>query len=199
MKIAVILAAALLTGGCTHVFDIIDNQDIETSHLRLDHARPVDTRMVTIDGARRLIRSRYADQSWTVCAETQADAISSRTARTDMDLTGRGTLSDTVAQALTTTYTRTELSDAVRQLAWQVCNNRANGYLTNEQVDAAMSALINGTMLTLQLRASADVAALDKARAQIAKLTATLKAVEECYGEADDEKKKAACKAQAAS
>lgn len=195
MRLSLVIAGSLLTSGCAHVLEIVDNQQIETSHLGDKRDRSHDVRVITIDGARRLIRSSYNANQWAVCAETQADAIGSRSSSSEVDVTGRGKVGDTLVEALTTTYTRTELSDTVRQLSWQICNNRANGYLDDNDVKVAMTNMVNGTMLVLQLRANADLAAYEKAKKDLAATTAKLTAYVDCVTKADGDKAKiAACK-----
>lgn len=192
-----IVAASFLISGCTHLLEIVDNQQIETEQMGAEISGRPDARIITIDGSRRLMRSSYIENgAWNICAETQADAIASRTSRADLEVTGRGAVEDSIEEALTITYNRTELSDTVRQLSWQVCNNRANGYLTNAEVEEALSELITGSMLVLQLRASVDMAAFEKAKKDLAEATAKLKAYSDCVTKADGDKAKiAACKA----
>jgi hypothetical protein len=182
MRSFLVLATLFTQAACTQVLDIVDNQDIETSRLRLKPLTDArDTRLITIRGDRRLIRSTYtSDGQWAVCAETQADAIAARAAKANLNVAGKGTVDDSVSEALTTTYTRTELSDTVRQLSWHVCNTWMNGGFKDPDVRTAMSSLISGTMTTHQLRAGADVAALAKAKEEAAKANATLVRFQDC-------------------
>lgn len=193
MKKLLSVAICLCVSGCASLLEIVDNQSIETSHMALED-QPSDARIVTIDGARRLVRSDYDGKNWVICAETQADALSARRSKVDLALEGRGTLGDEISEALTTTYTRTELSDAIRQLSWQICNSKANGYIGD--VEGPMKTLISESMLVLQLRANTDTAALLKAKSDLAALSVKLKNYQECIEKADGDKTKiAACKA----
>ncbi len=196
MRLGLIIAAGLACGGCAHVLEIIDNQEIETSNIRKDmKGREGDTRLITIGGARRLIRANYADGIWTVCAETQADAIAARKSSTDASLADRGTMKDEIEEALTTTYTRTELSDAVRQLSWHLCNSRANAFLDNAEYKGAMTTLLNGTIATLTLRAGSDKAELEKVKKELDAVNQKLKVLTDCIAKGgSDAAKLAACK-----
>ncbi|WP_039391147.1 hypothetical protein [Novosphingobium sp. MBES04] len=109
-----------------------------------------------------------------ICAETQADAVSGRSTKSDFSIEDKGALNDSISEALTQTNTRQEMSDIVRQLSWHVCNSRANGFITNSQFHTQMNTIINGSLLVFELRAITDVDKLQKALKSLATLEAKL-------------------------
>ena len=115
-----------------------------------------------MSGDRRLIRTTYTKDGLLVCAETQADAISARSASSALEAVGEGAISDDIIQQLTLTNARTELSDVVRQLAWHLCNARANNHISAPAYEASLSALQTQALQVLAQRQSPDSSAAVK-------------------------------------
>jgi len=150
--------------ACAHVAEIIDNQSIETDTLE-DNTH----RIVSMSGDRRLIRTTLTGRTDSnpgnlqVCAETQADALTARGSDASLAVTGKGSLSDSITEHLTVTYARTELSDVVRQLSWQMCNANMNGKLGDDSYRLALFELQRDALQVLKTRALTDSTAALKA------------------------------------
>ncbi|QYU68764.1 hypothetical protein J4558_01025 [Leptolyngbya sp. 15MV] len=120
-------------------------------------------KLKTVSGDRRLVRVQKPSSSgapaWMICAETQADAIASRSATTTANAAGRAATTDQVAEGLAVTNVRGEVSDVVRQLAWSICNANLNGAYGADPNGYArrMDKLQHDAMIVLAMRsASAD-------------------------------------------
>jgi hypothetical protein len=127
-----------------------------------DHIEGEGEKLKTLSGDRRLVRvspetvtssAGETHTTYRICAETQADAISARSARTDLNITGRGSVADAAYEQLLLTYSRTETSDVVRQLSWQLCNAWVNHAITPEQYQQQLFALQSQAMNVLAARA----------------------------------------------
>jgi hypothetical protein len=154
MKILVSLSLLASTlSGCAGTITAVSNMPITSDHLE---GEPFGEKLKTVSGDRRLVRV-YKSKQTLICAETQADAISARSGKGTLSIEARGSFSDEAGEALTATYARTELSDVVRQLSWQICNGRMNGSLTDEQYRAQMASLQEKTFEVLRDRALASV------------------------------------------
>ena len=152
MKIISALLLAIFLGGCAHVAEIVDNQSIET-----DTINKKGHQMVSMTGDRRLIRTTLdGNDRLTICAETQADAMSARNQEGDLSVVGKGSLTDSINERLTVTYARTELSDVVRQLAWHLCNANLNGKLGDLAYQLALTDLQDQALRVLLWRANTD-------------------------------------------
>ena len=157
MERIIACAVIALLSGCAHVAEIIDNQSIETSTLKRN-----EHQIISMTGDRRLIRTRLSDAEkgkpghLMVCGETQADAMSARSTDSSLNVVGKGSGSDSIAERLTVTYPRTELSDIVRQLSWQICNANMNGAIGNDVYRMALLDLQEGAIQVLRTRAVAD-------------------------------------------
>jgi hypothetical protein len=118
-----------------------------------------------LSGDRRLIRVQFTDErdssrailadgtfnsKWVICAETQADAIAARGGQSALTINDRGSATDEYIEALTVTNVRTQLSDVVRQLGWQVCNAFMNGALTKKEYGDHLQKLREGALLALK-------------------------------------------------
>lgn len=153
----------LSLSGCAHFWQVVDNQSIETDSI--DEA---GHRVQSISGDRRLVRTTASptkDAKYLklqICAETQADAITQRSEDAALSITGKGSVTDSIDERLTLTYARTELSDVVRQLSWQLCNANMNGTIGDIHFANLMADLQDRAMTVMMLRAGMDQkAALD--------------------------------------
>jgi hypothetical protein len=164
------MAASL--SGCGTISQFT-NPAISSDHL--DESPPELNKLKLVSGDRRLMRVVAESKSdlqpqikdrlgrpiiiykYAVCAETQADAISARSAKGTLTLEASKSLADENLEQLTVTNTRTEISDVVRQLGWQLCNARLNGDMEPSEYSAAL--------LDLQARAFGAInAKLDAAK-----------------------------------
>ena len=117
-----------------------------------DHLDEVDepNKLKGLKGDRRLIRTHRAGSDvYEICAETQADAISGRSPKSSVSIEGKGELSDELIEALTKTVERGEVSDVVRQLQWNLCNARMNGYISDDEFYAEFQAIRLGAFTAL--------------------------------------------------
>ena len=136
MNRCMILLCALPLSGCASMFTAVANRPITED--RLENELPGE-KLKTLSGDRRLVRvDKYSQNLVTICAETQADAISARSAEGSLTVESRGGLTDKVGEALTSTYARTELSDIVRQLSWQICNAYMNALIDKDTYAAQL-------------------------------------------------------------
>lgn len=166
------ISTVLCLGGCAHIAEIVDNPSIETKQIR-----DGDHRIISMTGDRRMIRSKAEMHSvpssdrtdrtavagtMVVCAETQADAISARGSSSGLSVAARGSLTDQITESLTQTYARTELSDVVRQLSWQLCNANMNGNLPTPIYQIALLELQNEALQVLRVRTATTAEELKK-------------------------------------
>lgn len=151
--VACIAVATLATGGCASVISQFTDPAISSD--KLDEAGEL-SKLKTLSGDRRLVRvvaeEPRVDASgavvrdeegnpyyfYDVCAETQADAIFTRSPSSGLEIAEEGSYTDAIVQAATQTNVRTAVSDVVRQLAWQLCNARMNHDLTPEEYRQAL-------------------------------------------------------------
>lgn len=126
------------SSGCASTIGAIANRPITSDKLdeyNLDGTRKDINKLKTLSGDRRLVRVQRADQRpkpWHICAETQADAIAARGAQSTLTVSGQGAGTDQTTESLLLTNARSELSDVIRQLAWQICNAHLNGAYADE-------------------------------------------------------------------
>lgn len=147
-------------GGCATLGEIVDNPSIEHERFREEDRGHM---VLTVSGDRRVIRTTYDNNNkLLICAETQADAISARSASSALEAVGKGAIRDEIIQRLTLTYARTELSDVVRQLAWQLCNARLNEHIDQAFYERSLAALQAQSMLALAHLTATDNAAVIK-------------------------------------
>ena len=153
--IPLLLAPSL--AGCASTINAIANMPITSDHIEGEGEK-----LKTLSGDRRLVRvspeivtlaSGETRTTYRICAETQADAISARSARTDVNITGRGSIADASYEQLLLTYARTETSDVVRQLSWQLCNAWVNQAISPQQYREQLFALQSQAMEVLAARA----------------------------------------------
>jgi len=170
MKLGVLVLTLLpivAQTGCAGMLLQLTNPPITSDHLDKLSDK---SKLKTVSGDRRLVRvsalneaeSKYSplESPFMICAETQADAISARSAKSAISAALKesqsGSLTDEAAEALTLTYQRTELSDVVRQLSWQLCNARMNGDLDRTQYQGELDKLVTGALEALKVRPVAD-------------------------------------------
>lgn len=155
--------------GCSHISELVDNPTIEHDTIR------TNGEILSISGDRRVVRGHKTSNRVMICAETQADAISGRSQNSTIQAVGRGAISDSIDERLSLTYARTELSDVVRQLSFQLCNANLNGTLNDLSYQVAMLDLQDQAMRALLYRSSVDnakslQALTTKAETDIAKI-----------------------------
>lgn len=177
------LLCLLPLGGCAGTLSQVMNPPITSDHL--DEPDELN-KLKTVSGDRRLVRVTAFGHSdanpsfykFRICAETQADAISARSAKSLLNAKLNQSLADEASETLTATYARTELSDVVRQLSWQFCNARENGDFTDTDYKAALNKLAADSMEVLKLHAKAagDAATGDAAKKAIEAADAAKKA-----------------------
>lgn len=174
-----VTVAATFLSGCSGMIAQYYNKPIQKDRL---HELTEASKIMAIGGDYRIARVQldrgvrrendgdylpsgyqFVDGRWTwvepdttqrydVCAETQADAIFTRSAKSDLSATDEvlrpGTTESTSdlvrfidesIQNATETYNRTEVSDVVRHLSWQWCNARMNGDITASEYHAGLT------------------------------------------------------------
>lgn len=151
------LAAAPL-GGCAGALRPF--VDPVVSSDKLDEANEM-SKLKSYSGDRRLVRVQASALSplrrgyytYTVCAETQADAIAARGYSGSATWATGRSIQDQATEELLLTYGRTELSDLVRQLSWQLCNARLNDDITKDQYQKGLELLIKDSLAAAKARA----------------------------------------------
>ena len=189
MRIVRALVAAGLAvslSGCASLLSQFTDPAVGSDHL--DEWPPELSKIKELSGDRRLVRVvAYATSDvapdfrsvaesdrrgappiyykYRVCAETQADAIAARGAKSSLTVEKEGAFSDEVTQLLTATNQRSELSEVVRQLAWHLCNARLNDYLTGPEYADALIKLQTAALEAVKAKSSVgpEKAAAEKA------------------------------------
>jgi len=134
--------------GCAGVLGFIADPAISSDHL--DEANEPN-KLKGLKGDRRLIRTHRKDSDvYEICAETQADAISSRSPKASLSQEAKFAYTDEVLEALTKTVERSSISDVVRQLEWNLCNARMNNYIDNDEFYAELIAIRAGAFEALR-------------------------------------------------
>lgn len=160
-----LLGSVILT-GCATVSELVDDPSVEHSVVKRPGSDETGHVLMTLREDNRLIRRTVtASGTLKICAETQADAISARSARSGLEVTGQGSVEDEITRRLTLTYARTQVSDVVRQLAWQLCNANLNGQIGNEFYQSSLRSLQDQAMAVLASEPKTEAAALDKMKA----------------------------------
>jgi hypothetical protein len=163
MKASFLTALTLLPllGGCASTITAVANMPITSDHIVGEGEK-----LKSMSGDRRLVRvSPIVSRSrngeilydengkpridYRICAETQADAISARSASTKIDVTGRGAVADSTSEQLLLTYARTQTSDVIRQLSWQLCNAWVNRVLDPDEYKEQLVSLQAGALAIL--------------------------------------------------
>lgn len=159
----------LILPGCATLSELVDDPSVETNRIS---RTSTDHLIFSMREDNRIIRTELAeDGRLKVCAETQADAISARSSKSGLEIVGKGAVDDAIERQLTLTYARTELSDVVRQLAWNLCNANLNNQLSDPAYASAILFLQEGVMAVLAHRTSADNAQLLKSIADLKQKT----------------------------
>ena len=136
--------------GCASLIGSITDRPITSDNLQ----KPPMAKLKSMSGDRRLLRIEgdAPDQyHYIVCAETQADAIASRSVNSG--ITGKYTggieavVTDAVTQSLMQTYKRTGRSDLFRQASWQLCNSYANQVIDADDYKNELFKLIDAAAL----------------------------------------------------
>ena len=150
------IASAFSLSGCASLGNTLLNRPITSDHLE---EAGEGEKLKTISGDRRLVRVsllpgiKGTDQSrniYRICAETQADAIASRTGASGATLAERGSFTDSMTEELILTNQRGQISDVVRQLAWNWCNAQMNGMLDKGVYQQQMIELQNAAFEALK-------------------------------------------------
>lgn len=159
--VASLIASTTLT-ACAGTLSQALNRPISSD--KLDETGELN-KLKTLSGDLRLVRTmalkrrtdadglpaeRAPYYDYAICAETQADAIITRSASSSLGLKRGESLQDAAGQGIQITNERSAVSDVVRQLAWNLCNARMNGYLADDQYQAALLALSHNSMVVLQ-------------------------------------------------
>jgi len=164
---AMLLAVALGLTGCASTITAVTGRPITSDHLdEFSRGQRIDLNKIkTLSGDRRLIRVQFTDErsslnsihpdrtynsKWIMCAETQADAIAARGGQSALTVNAQGSGTDQYAETLMLTNARSQLSDVVRQLGWQVCNAFMNGALTRAEYKQGLQTLITESLLVLK-------------------------------------------------
>lgn len=155
-----VLVGLVGLGGCAGALSALTDPPISSD--KLDEPDEMN-KLKTLSGDRRLVRvaadveqAVYIDArgrrfyAYDVCAETQADAITTRGGSSSLTVEGQPGFTDASTQASTQTNTRGIVSDVVRQLSWQLCNARMNHDLNDKQYAVALMDLMYNTMAVLQ-------------------------------------------------
>src|SRR4028118_1282400 len=86
---------ALATGGCASTINALTNRPVTSDVLdewKNGRAQELN-KLKTVSGDRRLVRVQAynpTSANWTICAETQADAIAARGAQSGLSIDSRG-------------------------------------------------------------------------------------------------------------
>ena len=163
------LIGAVATTGCASTLTAITNRPISSDHLdefNRNGIRIDQNKLKTLSGDRRLLRVQFTDEQnsgrsllsdgtyntkWIICAETQADAIAARGGQSALTINAKGSGTDEYIESLTVTNVRSQISDVVRQLGWQVCNAFMNGALTKAEYKSHLEELRKGAFLALKV------------------------------------------------
>ncbi|MBI1682492.1 hypothetical protein [Caulobacter hibisci] len=152
LPLLVLSVSALMTSGCAGTLYQVFNRPVTSDHLDTDKG---PNKLKTVSGDRRLVRaarvlgSNGEIKAYIICAETQADAISARSAKSDLSVKSGQALKEEYSELLSKTVERSEVSDVVRQLSWQICNAQMNGYLQNGSYEKMLGSIIDRAFTTL--------------------------------------------------
>ncbi len=162
---AVTVATLLVVGlsGCATVSELIDDPSVEHSAIKKPKSTETGHVILTAREDNRLIRTSVtASNKLLLCAETQADAISTRSSQSGIEITGKASVEDEISRRLMLTYARTEVSDVVRQLAWQLCNAHLNGQIGDSFYETSLRSLQTQAMAVLAATPETKSTALEQ-------------------------------------
>lgn len=102
------------------------------------------------------------------CAEALPDVALSSTVESELKATieaaGKGELdaeaAEKLTQALTVAYQRTEKSDLVRQLGWQLCQGFLNGAVSNDDYRRLLEMMVVSSLIDPNNDGSPNIAAI---------------------------------------
>lgn len=153
---AVLVVATLPTCGCASYLNAIFTRSVSSEEM-------LDNKLLTMTGERRVAIAvpRGADSKSILCAESLPDAAQAAGGRTGLQLKGSGTagrslgFEDESQTALLQTFTRTETSDVIRQLGWQVCNAYAVQAIDKWAYERLLTKITDGAIEVMKRRPNA--------------------------------------------
>ena len=162
-KIAKLAAICLLMNlaGCASTISAVTNRSIAAHDFK-------EGRIFSMTGERRLAmavaKMKKDDPKRVVmCAESlpevAAAVAASSSASASLVNQGSGALSDAFQTQLLQTFTRTEISEVLRQLSWQLCQAWAQGALTDDEYKAELNRLVTAGIDVMKVRADQTPAA----------------------------------------
>lgn len=151
------LAAPVLLSGCAAEVTAILERPVSSENINLN-------KLVVMTGERRLAivapfdKNNPEDRQKIICAESLPDAARfvKATSEGEAKTSGSGGVSQSLSMkelfetALTKTYDRTETSDVVRQLGWQVCQAYVNRAIDTDQYYQLLNKLVDGSFQTMK-------------------------------------------------
>lgn len=156
---SVFLLAAL--PGCASTISAVTNRSIAAHEF-------TSGRIFSMTGERRLAMTvTMRDSRVVMCAESlpevAAAVAASSSASASLVNRGSAALSDAFQTQLLQTFTRTEISEVLRQLSWQLCQAWAQGALDDNEYQAELNRLVTAGIDVMKTRAAQPVATVPPA------------------------------------
>lgn len=147
------LGCCFVLSGCASTITAWKSRPVAVHDLESD-------RFITMTGERRLallVDREHAKQvAW--CAESlpEASQAVSSSSKNRAQLTANSNVGseDTFGTTLTQTFTRTEIAEIYRQMAWQACQAWAQGVFTNTEYNEKLSKILNAGIDVIKIRAT---------------------------------------------
>ena len=149
------ITVLLSLSGCASTISAVTNRSIAAHDFR-------EGRIFSMTGERRLAMTvRTKDGRVVLCAESlpevAAAVAASSSASASLVNRGSGALSDAFQTQLLQTFTRTEISEVMRQLSWQLCQAWAQGGLDHPVYSVQLRRLITAGIKVMEARAAQEI------------------------------------------
>lgn len=154
IRLSALGLAAMQLGGCASYLNAIFTRSVSSEKM-------LDSKLLTMTGERRVAIAVPRGGESVLCAESLPDAAQAAGGRTGLQLKGSGTagrslgFEDESQTALLQTFTRTETSDVIRQLGWQVCNAYAVGAIDKRAYGKLLTKITEGAIEVMKRRPNA--------------------------------------------
>jgi hypothetical protein len=151
----------LALSGCASTISAVTNRSIAAHEFR-------PGRIFSMTGERRLAMTvQREDGRVVMCAESlpevAAAVAASSSASASLVNQGSGALSDAFQTQLLQTFTRTEISEVLRQVSWQLCQAWAQGALQDDEYQAELHRLVTAGIDVMKARAAQQIQAAPSA------------------------------------
>jgi hypothetical protein len=151
IRSGVIIFAATLS-GCGSTIASYTTRPVQVHTLR-------ENRFFSLTGERRLaFQVARNDRRVAWCAESLPEAAQAVAASSALQVPNRLQLDDQVSTSLTQTFTRTEIAELYRQMAWQACQAWAQGVYTDDQYREQLNLILAGGIRVIEARAQQPLA-----------------------------------------